>query len=279
MRLNKVEICGVDTSSLTSISENEKRRLLYITKNGTAEERRAAREAMIMGNLRLVLSIVGRFTPKRETSDDLFQVGCIGLIKAIDNFNPEFDVKFSTYAVPMITGEIKRFLRDDGPVKISRTIKENGLKVSMARQALQSREGREPTLLELSKQTGLAVEDIVIAMEAQSSVESIYSAVYQDDGSEVYLIDKIVRGENSSVGNSMVGVFGSEDVEKESLINTMFIHQLLDSLEPAEKELILMRYFQNKTQVEVASVLGVSQVQVSRLEKKILLRLRERACR
>jgi RNA polymerase sporulation-specific sigma factor len=240
---------------------------------------REAREVLIEKNLGLVHHIVRRFAGRGYEMEDLFQIGTIGLMKAIDKFDLCLGLKFSTYAVPMITGEIKRFLRDDGPVKISRTIKENGLKVSMARQALQSREGREPTLLELSKQTGLAVEDIVIAMEAQSSVESIYSAVYQDDGSEVYLIDKIVRGENSSVGNSMVGVFGSEDVEKESLINTMFIHQLLDSLEPAEKELILMRYFQNKTQVEVASVLGVSQVQVSRLEKKILLRLRERACR
>ncbi|MCH5340724.1 MAG: SigB/SigF/SigG family RNA polymerase sigma factor [Acetatifactor sp.] len=236
-----------------------------------------AREVLIEKNLGLVHHIVRRFAGRGYDLEDLFQIGTIGLIKAIDNFDLELGVKFSTYAVPMITGEIKRFLRDDGLVKVSRTIKENGIKVKLARQRLQASEGREPTLQEIMKETGLSSEEIVLAMEASIEVESIYSAVYQDDGSEVYLVDKVVRGASGSVGSSMVGVSDSEDTEKEELLNHMLLEQLLDSLEPSERELICMRYFQDKTQVEIAGILGISQVQVSRMEKKILLRLRERA--
>lgn len=236
-----------------------------------------AREVLIEKNLGLVHHIVRRFAGRGYDLEDLFQIGAIGLMKAIDKFDLTLGLQFSTYAVPMITGEIKRFLRDDGPVKVSRTIKENGLKVKLARQKLQAREGREPTLQEITEATGLTSEDVVMAMEASIEVESIYSAVYQDDGSEVYLVDKVVRGASGSVGSSMVGVCGSEDTEKEELLNHMLLKQLLDTLEPSERELISMRYFQNKTQMEIASVMGISQVQVSRLEKKILLRLRERA--
>ena len=236
-----------------------------------------AREVLIEKNLGLVHHIVRRFAGRGYDLEDLFQIGTIGLIKAIDNFDLKLGVKFSTYAVPMITGEIKRFLRDDGPVKVSRTIKENGVKVKLARQRLQVSEGREPTLQEIINETGLTSEEIVLAMEASIEVESIYSAVYQDDGSEVYLVDKVVRGASGSVGSSMVGMTDSEDVEKEELLNHMLLKQLLDSLEPSERELIYMRYFQDKTQVEIAGILGISQVQVSRMEKKILLRLREKA--
>ena len=236
-----------------------------------------AREVLIEKNLGLVHHIVRRFAGRGYELEDLFQIGTIGLMKAIDKFDLKLGVKFSTYAVPMITGEIKRFLRDDGLVKVSRTIKENGLKVSCARQKLQAAEGREPTLQEIMAETALSSEEIVIAMEATASVESIYSAVYQDDGSEVYLVDKVVRGARGSVGSSMVGVSDSEDTEKEEFLNRMLLKQLLDSLEPSERELIDMRYFQDKTQMEVAAVLGVSQVQVSRMEKRILLRLREKA--
>ena len=238
---------------------------------------RDAREVLIEKNLGLVHHIVRRFAGRGHELEDLFQIGVIGLMKAIDKFDLNLGVKFSTYAVPMITGEIKRFLRDDGLVKVSRTIKENGLKVKLARQKIQAKEGREPTLQDIGEATGLSMEDVVMAVEASVEVESIYSAVYQDDGSEVYLVDKVVRGEHGSVGSSMVGVSGSEDTEKEELLNHMLLNQLLDTLEPAERELIGMRYFQNKTQVEIAGILGVSQVQVSRMEKKILLRLRERA--
>lgn len=234
-----------------------------------------AREVLIEKNLGLVHHIVRRFAGRGCDPEDLFQIGTIGLMKAIDKFNLELGLKFSTYAVPMITGEIRRFLRDDGPVKVSRTIKENGLKVKLARQKLQAREGREPTLQEITAETGLTREEVVVAMEAAIEVESIYSAVYQDDGSEVCLADRVVRGVNGT-GSTVIGMNG-EDAEKEELLNRMLLRQLLDSLKPTERELIFMRYYQNRTQTEIAAVLGISQVQVSRLEKKILLRLRERA--
>lgn len=238
---------------------------------------RDAREVLIEKNLGLVHHIVRRFAGRGYELEDLFQVGVIGLMKAIDKFDLTLGLRFSTYAVPMITGEIKRFLRDDGPVKVSRTIKENGLKVKLARQKLQAAGGHEPTLQELAAEAGLSVEDVVLAMEANVEVESIYSAVYQDDGSEVYLVDKLVRGRNSAVGSSAVGGCGSEDEEKEKILDHMLLKQLLDGLEPADRELIYMRYFQDKTQMEIASILGISQVQVSRMEKKILLRMRDKA--
>lgn len=235
-----------------------------------------AREVLIENNLGLVRHIVRRFSGRGYDLEDLFQIGAIGLIKAIDKFDLSLGLKFSTYAVPMITGEIKRFIRDDGPVKVSRTIKENGMKVKLARQRLQAEEGREPTLQEIADQTGLSVEDVVLAMEACVEVESIYSAVYQDDGNEVYLVDKVVQGQSGAVGRSAVGGCESEDKEKEGVLNRMLLEQLLDSLKPSDRELICMRYFQNKTQMEIAASLGISQVQVSRMEKRILLSMREK---
>lgn len=235
-----------------------------------------AREVLIEKNLGLVHHIVRRFAGRGYEMEDLFQIGAIGLMKAIDKFDLNLGLKFSTYAVPMITGEIKRFLRDDGPIKVSRTIKENGFKVKLARQKLQAALGREPTLQEILEETGLSSEDAVVAMEASIEVESIYSAVYQDDGSETYLVDKVVRGASGSVGSGMAGAVGCEDVEKEKLLDHMLLGQLLDTLSASERQLISLRYFQNKTQMEVADILGISQVQVSRLEKKILLRLREK---
>lgn len=237
-----------------------------------------AREVLIENNLGLVHHIVRRFTGRGYDMEDLFQIGTIGLMKAIDKFDLRIGVKFSTYAVPMITGEIKRFLRDDGPVKVSRTIKENGLRVRMARQRLQSALKREPTMQEIAAEASLTEEEIVLAMEASVEVESLYSAVYQDDGSEMYLVDKVVQGESGCVGSSMSNGNGScNDVEKEKLLDHLLLSQLLDSLETEERDLIYMRYFQNRTQVEIADRMGISQVQVSRLEKKILLRMRERA--
>lgn len=233
-----------------------------------------AREVLIEKNLGLVHHIVRRFAGRGYEMEDLFQIGTIGLMKAIDKFDLTLGLKFSTYAVPMITGEIRRFLRDDGPVKVSRTIKENGLKVKQARQKLQAKGGHEPTLRELAAEAGLTSEEVVLAMEASVEVESIYSAIYQDDGSEIYLVDKLVKGRDGAVGSSVAGGC-FEDTEKEQLLDHMLLKQLLDSLEPADRELICMRYFQNKTQVEIAAILGVSQVQVSRMEKRILTRLRE----
>jgi len=237
-----------------------------------------AREVLIENNLGLVHHIVRRFVGRGYDLEDLFQIGTIGLMKAIDKFDLEIGVKFSTYAVPMITGEIKRFLRDDGPVKVSRTLKENGIKVKITRQRLQIKLNREPTLSEIGEESGLSVDEIVMAMEAGIEVESLYNSVYQDDGSEVFLVDKVVRGENGAVGASFSSgsrTVGSEDYEKEKVLNHMLLEQLLDSLEEKEQSLIRMRYFQNKTQMEIAAVMGISQVQVSRMEKKILLQLRE----
>ena len=237
---------------------------------------KAAREVLIEKNLGLIHHIVRRFAGRGHDLEDLFQVGSIGLMKAIDKFDLSLQVRFSTYAVPMITGEIKRFLRDDGMVKVSRTIKENGMQIRTARQKLQTALNREPTLDEIGQETGLSREDIVLAMEAGVEVESIYSAAYQEDGSETYLVDKVVRGVSGSVGAS-AGHYGAVngDVEKEELLNHLVIKQLLDTLGARERRLINMRYFQGKTQSQVAAVLGISQVQVSRLEKKILLQLRQ----
>lgn len=220
-----------------------------------------AREVLIEKNLGLVHHIVKRFLNRGVDAEDLFQIGCIGLMKAIDKFNLAFDVKFSTYAVPMISGEIKRFLRDDGMMKVSRGLKENGWKIKKAREQYQHEKGKEPALREVAEMTGLTVEEVVMAMDAGAEVESIYRSVYQSDGNEIYLADQIASGSN----------------EKEKLLNHMLLSQLLSELEGEDKELILLRYFQGKTHVDVAERLGISQVQVSRLEKRILRRMRERA--
>ena len=218
-----------------------------------------AREVLIEKNLGLVHASVHRFVGRGVEPEDLFQIGVIGLMKAIDHFDLSYEVKFSTYAVPLITGEIKRFLRDDGIVKVSRTIKEQAMKLRLVRQKLQASLGREPGLEELAAESGLSREEIIMATEADSKVESIYACVYQNDGSEVTLVDTL----------------GREDEEKDALLNHMLLEQLLAKLNEKELQLIRMRYFQEKTQVEVAKCMGISQVQVSRLEKKILLSMRK----
>lgn len=230
-----------------------------------------AREVLIEENLGLVRHIVKRFVGRGYDTEDLFQIGCIGLIKAIDKFDLQFNVRFSTYAVPMIQGEIKRFLRDDGMVKVSRTLKENGWRIRQAAERLSQVNGREATLQELSAETGLSIEDIVLALDANVEVESIYKSVYQSDGNEIYLVDQVV-GADAGCTAGINRVNG--DVEKEKILNHMLLEQLLGILSETERELIHMRYFQDKTQVEVAKTLGISQVQVSRMEKRILLRLR-----
>lgn len=217
-----------------------------------------ARDRLVSENLGLVWSIVRRFANRGYDMEDLFQIGSIGLLKAIDKFDTSYEVKLSTYAVPMITGEIKRFLRDDGMVKVSRTLKENGWKVKQAAQNLSHDLGRDATLEEIAAATELSKEDIVMALEANVEVESIYKSIYQSDGNEIYLVDKIPEKKD----------------DNEKLLNHMLLEQLLETLEEQERELIKMRYFQDKTQVQVAKELGISQVQVSRLEKKILFRMR-----
>lgn len=219
-----------------------------------------ARGVLIEENLGLVRHIVKRFTGRGYDTEDLFQIGCIGLIKAIDKFDLNFGVRFSTYAVPMIQGEIKRFLRDDGMVKVSRTLKENGWKIRQASERIAHEKGREATLEEIALATGISKEDIVMAMEANVEVESIYKSVYQSDGNEIYLVDKLPEKKD----------------DNEKLLNHMLLEQLIGELGEEERMLIRLRYFQDKTQVEVAKNLGISQVQVSRMEKKILIRMREK---
>ncbi|MFA9464257.1 MAG: SigF/SigG family RNA polymerase sporulation sigma factor [Velocimicrobium sp.] len=217
-----------------------------------------AREQLILDNMALVWSIVRRFSNRGYEAQDLFQIGSIGLIKAIDKFDISFEVKFSTYAVPMISGEIKRFLRDDGMIKMSRSIKENGWKVRRSIEKLAYLLGRDATLTEIAEDAMLSLEEVVMALEANVEVESIYKTIYQGEGNEITLEDKLP----------------SENDESEKIVNHMLMEQLLELLSEDERELIHLRYYQDKTQTEVAKRLGVSQVQVSRLEKKILKRMR-----
>ncbi len=220
-----------------------------------------ARDRLVSENLGLVWSIVKRFAGRGHEMEDLFQIGSIGLMKAIDKFDTTFEVKFSTYAVPMITGEIKRFLRDDGMIRVSRSLKETGMKLAVAQSRLQEKLGREVTLQELSDETGIPREEIVMALEANVEVESIYRSIYQSDGKEISLVDKLPEKRD----------------ENERLLNEILLAQLMEELSEKERQLIELRYFRDKTQAEVAKYLETSQVQVSRMEKKILLRLRKLA--
>lgn len=218
-----------------------------------------ARDQVIQNNMGLVYSIVSRYTGRGYDQEELIQIGAIGLIKAVDKFDLTFEVKFSTYAVPLISGEIKRFLRDDGMVKVSRSIKENGWKIKRAADRLSQELNREPSITELAAATEIPAEDIVIALEANSEVESIHKPICFSDGKEVLLEEKL---QEKSDWN-------------EHLLNRMVVEQLMVLLDDREKELIRMRYYENRPQREVAERMGISQVQVSRLEKKILHRMRE----
>lgn len=221
-----------------------------------------AREQVIRENMPLVYSIVRRFAGRGYDVEDLRQIGAIGLIKAVDKFNLNFDVKFSTYAVPLISGEIKRFLRDDGMVKVSRTLKENGIRVRRMAESLANEWGREATLEELCVATEMKKEDIVMALEAGNEVESLQKTVYQKEGSEISLMERIP----------------SEKNETEEIVNQLLLEQLLEELEEKERRLIQLRYFEDKTQTQIAGILGMSQVQVSRMEKRVLFAMREK-CR
>lgn len=225
---------------------------------------KTARNEMVSQNLGLVHSIVKRFEHRGCDREELFQTGCIGLIKAIEKFDLSLELAFSTYAVPLIMGEIRRFLRDDGMVKVSRTLKENGYKISKTRELLMNELGREPSIMEIEALTELSREEIVLAMEANRDVASIYQPVAGTDGDELLLVDQL-----GNTGNLY------EDSEKEAVLNELVVAQLLATLDDKERQVIQLRYFENKTQCEVAGKLGMSQVQISRLERKILLRLRE----
>lgn len=219
-----------------------------------------AREQLVTENMGLVWSIVRRFANRGYEMEDLFQIGSIGLLKAIDKFDTGFEVKFSTYAVPMITGEIKRFLRDDGMIKVSRTLKETSYKARVAKDALSTELGREPTIEEVSARTEIPAETIIMAMEAGSEVESLYKTIYQGDGNAIFLIDKLEQAKD----------------ENELMVDRIALKDLLNSLEEKDRNIIFLRYFMNRTQTDIAKELGISQVQVSRIEKKILKSLREK---
>lgn len=217
-----------------------------------------ARDTLFQENMGLIYSVARRFLGRGVDMEDLFQIGSIGLLKAVDNFDPGFDVKFSTYAVPMIMGEIKRFLRDDGMLKVSRSIKENQYKIYKMREKMEKVLGREPNIRELSKAMNMSVEELAMTMESVTEVESIYRTVYQGDGSEIQLVDRLPENKNVH----------------EQTLDKIFLEELLEKLDGEERQLIGMRYFQDMTQMEVAGKMGISQVQVSRMEKKVLKKLR-----
>lgn len=234
------------------------------------EERKVKRENKIIENTGLVYSIIRRFAGRGCEMEDLFQIGMMGLIKAVDHFDENFEVKFSTYAVPLITGEIKRYLRDNSVLHVSRTLKENGWKARKAAEELSFTLGREATLEEIAAAAELSAEDVVIAWEANAGVESLYRPVCGEDGKQRNLMDQIAEQGNQ-------GNFALEDTEKEKILNKMLLRQILETLKPRERKLIHMRYFLEYTQMETAEKLSISQVQVSRLERKILTKLRMQA--
>ncbi len=234
---------------------DETRELLRLTKEGDEH----ARETLVLENMGLIWSVVKRFTNRGYDPEDLFQIGSIGLLKAVDKFDLSYDVKFSTYAVPMITGEIKRFLRDDGMIKVSRSLKENAYKIKQASEEISMRHQREATIDEIAKETSLAREEIVVALEANKEVESLHQPTYQGDGSEILLMDRLPKDEN----------------EEEKILNHVLLEESLKQLKEEEQMLIEYRYFHGKTQQEIAGILHISQVQVSRMEKKVLRRLRQ----
>ena len=254
MYYNKVEICGVNTSTLKVLSDEEKRSLLVKAKAGDAD----ARQELIYGNLRLVLSIVQRFTGRKENLDDLFQVGCIGLCKAVDNFNIELDVKFSTYAVPMIIGEIRRYLRDNNSIRISRSVRDLAYKALQAREELTKEKNEEPTVEEIAKRLDEKKEAVVHALEAIVEPISLYEPVFTEGGDSIYVLDQI--SDSSS----------SDEIWLENIV----LREAIQRLSERERKIIYMRYYMNRTQMEIAAEIGISQAQVSRLEKAALKQMK-----
>lgn len=250
---NKVFICGVDTSKLPVLKEREKEELLKEVKNGS----KTAREKLINGNLRLVLSVIQRFTARGENLDDLFQVGCIGLIKSIDNFDVTQNVKFSTYAVPMIIGEIRRYLRDNNPIRVSRSIKDTAYKAMQVKERLIAERQTEPTVEEIAKELQIPAAEVVIALESIVSPMSLYDPVYSDGGDTIYVLDQV--GDNNDDNNWLAEISFREQIK---------------NLTEREKNILTLRFMQGKTQMEVSEEIGISQAQVSRLEKGALERIK-----
>ncbi len=219
-----------------------------------------ARDTLFKENTGLIYSVAKRFLGRGVEMEDLFQIGSIGLLKAVDHFDPSYEVRFSTYAVPMIVGEIKRFLRDDGILKVSRSLKENCGRIYQAKEKLEKELGREPGLDEIAAEVELSLEEVILALESTAEVESLHKTIYQGDGNDISLMDRLPEKENG----------------QEQALDRIFLDEMLQSLDARERQLIGMRYFQNRTQTEIAAELGVSQVQVSRMEKRILMKLKEK---
>ena len=247
---NKVELCGVNTGQLPVLTEAEKRQLLTLAHAGD----KAARARMVEGNLRLVLSVVQRFAQRGENLDDLFQVGCIGLIKAIDHFDPAQPVRFSTYGVPMIIGEIRRFLRDNNSIRVSRSLRDTAYKAIYAREMLLKKNQKEPSITEVASEVGISREDIVYALDAIQNPMSLYEPIFTDGGDTLYVMDQIRDKKN----------------REENWVEHLSLSDALKKLNAREHEIISLRFFEGKTQMEVAELIGISQAQVSRLEKNAL---------
>ncbi len=255
MQYNKVEICGVNTSTLPLLSEQEKDDLLMLVKSGDT----AARDKLISGNLRLVLSVIQRFTGRGENMDDLFQVGCIGLIKSIDNFDVTQNVRFSTYAVPMIIGEVRRYLRDNSVLRVSRSIKDTAYKAMQTKEALTAKLGREPTVDEIAAEMDAGRYDVVMALESISPTVSIYEPIYDHSGDAVYVLDQL--GDSSSDSD---------------WLDEIMLKEVISKLSPREKLILDLRFMAGKTQMEVSQEIGISQAQVSRIEKGAINKIRNK---
>ncbi|MGG7176070.1 RNA polymerase sporulation sigma factor SigG [Clostridium paraputrificum] len=255
MIINKVEICGVNTSKLPVLKEKEKRALLIQMQEGDD----TARETFIKGNLRLVLSVIQRFNNRGENVDDLFQVGCIGLMKAIDNFDLGQNVKFSTYAVPMIIGEIRRYLRDNNSIRVSRSLRDIAYKALVVRDRLVKENNKEPTISQISKELNIPREDVVFALDAIQDPVSLYEPIYHDGGDAIFVMDQVSDSKNTD----------------ESWLENISIKEAMKKLSDREKLILNLRFFNGRTQMEVAEEIGISQAQVSRLEKTALKHMRK----
>ena len=252
--INKVEICGVNTNKLPLLSNKEKNELLIKIKNGDND----ARNIFINGNLRLVLSVIQRFSGRGENPDDLFQIGCIGLIKSIDNFDLSQNVQFSTYAVPMIIGEIRRYLRDNNAIRVSRSLKDIAYRALQVKEKLTTKNNKEPTITEIAKELGLEKEEVVFALDAIQDPVSLFEPVYHDDGDAIFIMDQVSDSKNLD----------------ENWISNLTIREAIERLNDREKLILNKRFFDGKTQIEVAEEIGISQAQVSRLEKSALMHMR-----
>ena len=250
MALNKVEICGVNTAKLPLLSEKEKKELLLLVKQGDKD----AREKYIKGNLRLVLSVIQRFSHSNENADDLFQVGCVGLMKAIDNFDVTLDVKFSTYAVPMIIGEVRRYLRDNNSIRVSRSLRDIAYKAIYTKENFLKENNREPTIEEIAGKLDMEKEVVLFALDAIVTPMSLYEPVYQEGGDTLYVMDQVKDKKN----------------REENWIEEISLKEAMKKLKPREYDIIRRRFFEGQTQTEVAQEISISQAQVSRLEKNAL---------